>query len=383
MIYDLAIIGGGPAGVAAGVYAARKRLNTLFVTKDWNGQSSVSEGVENWIGEVKISGLDLSKKLENHLKAYAGDILDIKEGEWVKEVESRKSRVESERQNEKVKNSNNALTQNTSSAATQISNMSNAAAHEGNLSRRVSEERDEKVYRSEKAAESNSVVVSEADQKGTSFIITTDKGSYEAKTILVTTGSSRRKLDVPSADRLEHKGLTYCASCDGPLFAGQDVAVVGGGNAGFESAAQLLAYCKSVTLLSRSDFKADPSTVNAVLANPKMKAVRNTVLKEVLGDKFVSGLTYTDSKSKKDITLNVTGIFAEIGSIPNTDFIKDVVKLDQYNRIPIDPKNQRVIGIEGLWAAGDVTDGLFHQNNIAAGDAVKALEDIYLFLKAK
>ena len=305
-IYDLAIIGGGPAGVAAGVYAARKRLNTVFITKDWQGQSSVSGGVENWIGEVKISGIDLSKKLENHLKTYAGDILDIKEDEWCKLVEKTK----------------------------------------------------------------------------TGFKITTDKGSYEAKTILVTTGSSRRKLDITGADRLEHKGLTYCASCDGPLFAGQDVAVVGGGNAGFESASQLLAYCKSVTLLSRSDFKADPATIDTILANPKMKAIKNAVPKEVLGDKFVSGFTYTDVTTKKDITLNVTGIFAEIGSIPNTDFIKNIVKLDQYNRIPVDPKNQRSL-IVGIWAAGDVTDGLFHQNNIAAGDAVKALEDIYLFLKAK
>ena len=305
-IYDLAIIGGGPAGVAAGVYAARKRLNTVFITKDWQGQSSVSGGIENWIGEVKISGIDLSKKLENHLKTYAGDILDIKEDEWCKLVEKTK----------------------------------------------------------------------------TGFKITTDKGSYEAKTILVTTGSSRRKLDITGADRLEHKGLTYCASCDGPLFAGQDVAVVGGGNAGFESASQLLAYCKSVTLLSRSDFKADPATIDTILANPKMKAIKNAVPKEVLGDKFVSGFTYTDVTTKKDITLNVTGIFAEIGSIPNTDFIKNIVKLDQYNRIPVDPKNQRSL-IVGIWAAGDVTDGLFHQNNIATGDAVKALEDIYLFLKTK
>ena len=320
--YDLAIIGGGPAGVAAGVYAARKRLNTLFITKDWNGQSSVSEGVENWIGEVKISGLDLSKKLETHLRAYAADILDIKEGEWVEEVKNQRSKVKGEEETGKGRKEENF------------------------------------------------------------FIITTNKGSYEAKAILITTGSSRRKLDIPGANRLEHKGLTYCASCDGPLFAGQDVVVVGGGNAGFESAAQLLAYCKSVTLLSRSDFKADPGTVQAVLSNPKMKAVKNAAPKEVLGDKFVSGFTYTDSSTQKDTTLKVTGIFAEIGSIPNSDFIKSVVKLDQFNRIPVDSKNQRT-KTAGIWAAGDVTDGLYHQNNIAAGDAVKALEDIYIYLRAK
>jgi alkyl hydroperoxide reductase subunit AhpF len=340
--------------VAAGVYAARKRLNTLFITKDWNGQSAVSEGVENWIGEVKISGLDLSKKLENHLKAYAGDILDIKEGEWCKKVESQKAKGKSEE---------------VTSGAIGIDrgSLMSAAARVGEISQ-------QKNVRAPETIPSRSLE--------NLFTITTDKGSYKAKTILVTTGSSRRKLDVRGADRLEHKGLTYCASCDGPLFAGQDVAVVGGGNAGFESAAQLLAYCKSVTILSRSDFKADPGTIEAVLANPKMKAVKNTILEEVLGDKFVSGLTYTDKTTNKNITLNVTGIFAEIGSIPNTGFLKDVIKLDQYDRIPIDPKNQRT-AISGIWAAGDVTNGLFHQNNIAAGDAVKALEDIYLFLKAK
>jgi len=327
-IYDLAIIGGGPGGVAAGVYAARKRLNTVFITKDWLGQSSVSEGIENWAGDIKITGLELSKKLEKHLKAYAADVLHIKEGEWVKEVKR-----------------------------TSVTPVKTG----------VLESLQDSRFR--------------GNDKETSFKITTDKGSYEAKTILVTTGSSRRKLNIPGADRLEHKGLTYCASCDGPIFAGQDVAVVGGGNAAFESASQLLAYCKSVTLLSRSEFKADPVTIDAIVSNPKMKAIENAVPKEVLGEKFVSGFVYTDAKTKKDITLPVTGIFAEVGSIPNTDFIKDAIKLDKYGRIPVDPRNQRAA--PGIWAAGDVTDGLFHQNNIAAGDAVKALEDIYLFLKTK
>ena len=113
-----------------------------------------------------------------------------------------------------------------------------------------------------------------------------------------------------------------------------------------------------------------------------MKAIKNAIPKEVIGDKFVSSFSYTDATTKKDTTLDVTGIFAEIGSIPNTDFIKNTVKLDQFSRIPVDARNQRT-GVAGIWAAGDVTDGLFHQNNIAVGDAVKALEDIYLFIKAK
>jgi len=306
MIYDLAILGGGPAGVAAGVYAARKRLSTVIITKDWLGQSYVSEGIENWIGDIKISGLDLSKKLEAHLKAYAGDIVHIKEGQSVKLV----------------------------------------------------------------------------SKTANGFQINTDKDRYGARAILIATGSSRRKLDVPGAKEYDNKGIVYCASCDGPLYSDQDVVVVGGGNAAFETAAQLLAYCKSVTMLVRSDFKADQVTVDKVLSNPKIKAVKGVVPKQVKGDKFVKSFVYTDVKTGKDTEIAVTGIFMEIGSIPNTGFVKDLVKLDQYDRVIVDPKDQRATQ-DGIWAAGDCTDGLYHQNNIAAGDAVKAIEDIYLFLHAK
>lgn len=306
MIYDLAIIGGGPAGAAAAVYAARKRLKTVFITKDWLGQSNVSEKIENWVGTVAISGLELTQNLEKHAKAYAEGIIDFKEGEYVKKI--------------------------TGSAG--------------------------------------------------DFRVETDKGTYGAKTVLITSGSRRRRLEVPGADTYEHKGLTYCATCDGPLYSDQDVAVVGGGNAGFEGAAQLMAYCRSVTLLSRSEYKADPGTVEAVSKNPKVKIVQFAIPKEVKGEKFVTSLIYTDVKNNKDVEIPVTGIFVEIGSLPNTDFVKDLVKLDSFNRIPVDAKTQRA-SVEGIWAAGDVIDGLYHQNNIAAGDAVKAIEDIYYHLNTK
>ncbi len=306
MTYDLAIIGGGPAGAAAAVYAARKRLRSVFITKDWLGQSNVSEKVENWVGTIAISGLELCDSLEKHAKAYADGVIDFKEGELATKV-----------------------------------------AKNGEL-----------------------------------FAITTDKGFYEARTVLIVSGSSRRKLAVPGAEKYEHKGLTYCATCDGPLYSDQDVAVVGGGNAGFEAAAQLLAYCKSVTLLSRSDFKADPGTVEKVLSNPKMKAVKHAAPKEIKGGPFVTSLVYTETKSGTDTEIPVTGIFAEVGSIPNTDFAKEIIKLDKFNHIIVDPRNQRA-SADGIWAAGDCTDGLYHQNNIAAGDAVKAIEDIYLWVHAK
>jgi alkyl hydroperoxide reductase subunit F len=312
MIYDLAILGGGPAGVAAGVYAARKQLRTIFITKDWNSQSVVSEGIENWIGTIKVPGIEFAENLKKHLQAYAGDVVDIHEGEWVKEVKR------------KSKDGNKEI-----------------------------------------------------------FIVTTDKAEYEVRSVLVTTGSHRRKLDIPGAEKYDNKGLTYCASCDGPLFSGQNVAVVGGGNAAFEAAAQLLAYCPSVTLLNRTEkLRADPVTVNAVSKHPNFKLVNNAVPKEVKGDQFVQGFVYTDQKTGKDTELNVTGVFVEIGSLPTTELIKDLVKLDDYNRIIVDPRNQRA-STPGIWAAGDATDGLYHQNNIAAGDAVKALEDIYIYLKTK
>ena len=329
-MYDLAIIGGGPAGVSAGVYASRKRLKTVFIARDFGGQSTVSEGIENWIGTVRISGTDLAKSLEAHLRAYAGDIVDIKAGESVVSI--------------------------TKAPEVDSSFLKGGA----------------RLVPSP----------SEGALEGGGFLIKTDAGNYTAKTVLVTAGSARRKLTGPGADRLEHKGITYCASCDGPLFADMDVAVIGGGNAGFETAAQLLAYAKSVTLIHKSpDFRADPVTVKRVLDNPKMKSMLSTDILEVKGDKFVTGLIYKNAESGGPKELPVQGIFVEIGSSPATDFLGDLVKLTPYKQVIVDPRTQ-MTSLSGIWAAGDCTDGLYHQNNIASGDAVKALEDIYLYLHA-
>lgn len=306
-MYDLAIIGGGPAGVAAGVYAARKRLKTVLLTEVIGGQSTDSQDVQNWIGMPHVAGLEMAKLFEAHLREYASDVLEIKLG-------CRASNIQ---------------------------------------------------------------------KKEDSFVVETPSGPYEAKTVLIATGGIRKKLSCKGAEQFEHKGLTYCASCDGPLFAGQDVAVVGGGNAGFETAAQLLAYCKTVTLVHRRpDFlRADKATVDAVLAHPNMMVVRNAEPVEVVGDKFVNGLVVKDVESGALRTLPVTAIFVEIGMIPGTAFLQNIVELDEVGRIKVDAKTQRT-SKAGIWAAGDCSDGLYHQNNIAAGDAVKALEDIYYFLKA-
>lgn len=302
LMKDLLIIGGGPAGVAAGVYAARKRLQTTLVTEEIGGQSSVSEGVENWIGTVKISGADLAKALKTHIEAYKGDLLELIEG----------TRVEHLRKVE-----------------------------------------------------------------GGFEIETTSGEKHQGKAVLIASGAARKKLTIPGADTYDNKGLTYCASCDGPLYADTNVAVVGGGNAGLETAIQLLAYCKSVTLIHRhAMLKGDAITVEKLLQNPKFKTICNAEPSEVHGGAFVTGLSVKDRTSGNITKLDVEGIFVEIGVMPNTSFAEGVVELDAVKRVVANPRDQKT-SVEGIWAAGDCTDELYHQNNIAAGDAVKALEDIY------
>ncbi len=213
------------------------------------------------------------------------------------------------------------------------------------------------------------------------FHVLTDKNDdFHSKTVLIASGSSRRKLVVPGAHQYENKGLTYCATCDGPLFADQDVIVVGGGNAAFETAAQLLAYCKSVTLINRSaDFRADEITVKQTMKNPKFKAITQVEFVDVFGKDFVEGVTIKYSADGREEKVMATGIFVEIGQIPNSNFALNFVPTTGGGQIVINPRTQAT-GVEGIWAAGDVTDVLYHQNNIAAGDAVRALEDIYIWL---
>lgn len=305
--YELTIIGGGPAGVAGAVYASRKQIKTLMITKEYGGQSSVSTDIRNWIGTDHISGMDLAKSLENHVKANIGEYLETK------------------------------------------------------------------VLGVEKIEQN-------ADK---TFTIITDKNEQIiTKSVLVASGSSRKKIDAKGADVFEHKGLTYCASCDGPLFSGQDVAVIGGGNAGVETALQLLAYCKTVTMFVRGEnMRADQTSIDAVMKNPNFKLIKNAQVTEVYGEMFVSGMKYKTTENDTENDIKVGGIFVEIGQTPNTDIVKGLVNIDKFDKIVVDPMTQAT-STAGIWAAGDCTNGLYHQNNIAAGDAVKALENIYLWIKS-
>ncbi len=226
-------------------------------------------------------------------------------------------------------------------------------------------------------------VVTKIDKKDDTFEVTTDsEDKYETKTVLLASGANRRKLNVTGADKYEQKGLTYCSTCDGPMFSGMDVVVIGGGNAGFESAAQLLAYVKSVTLLEYGEtFRADAITVEKVLKNENMKAITNAETIEILGSGMVTGVKYKDRKTGEEKTIPATGVFVEIGVQANTNMVKGLVDFDEYGRVKVDPRTQQT-SIKGIWAAGDCTDGLYAQNGIAVGDAIKALENIYSYLHA-
>ncbi len=321
-MYDLVIIGGGPAASAAAIYAARKRLKAVIVAGEFGGQSTVSTDIQNWIGTPHISGADLAKSLKAHVFEYSGEYLTIKEGSLVTAV--------------------------TGTA--------------GN------------------------------------FSISTNKNeTIQSRAVLIASGSQRRKIDIPGAMQFENKGLTYCASCDGPIFADEDVIVIGGGNAAFETAAQLLAYCKSVTLLNRSaNFRADQITVMQTMKDPKFMAITDVELMDVYGGDFVEGMTVrhtatgtaksgeaglpdASNEAFREEKISAKGIFVEVGQIPNSGYVKGIVDQNEVGSIKIDPRTQAT-SVPGIWAAGDVTDVLYHQNNIAAGDAVRALEDIYQWL---
>ena len=308
-MYDVIIIGGGPAGVSAGIYAARKKMKTAIISDTLTGQSVVSEDIQNWIGTPSISGFDLAQQLEAHLRAQSG--IDIMDGERVTKIEKK------------------------------------GEYH---------------------------------------YVVTIASGKvFESKTLLITTGSRHRKLEVPGEKEAEGHGVVYCAICDAPLFKDKDVVVVGGGNSGLEATIDLIKYAKKIYLLHRNDaLKGDQTTQDKIMKHPNVEVILNADTKKVLHDdkKQVHGLVYVDKKTNTEKTLMVQGVFVEIGVIPNSEIVKDIIKVTPMNSIMVDPRTQRTSDA-GIWAAGDVTDALYRQNNISSGDAIKAILNIYEELHVK
>ena len=309
-LYDVVIIGGGPAGVSAAVYTASKQLNTVLITESFGGQSIVSDEIENWIGERKISGLELAHKVEAHVRAYEEKV-DIKLPERATKIEA-------------------------------------APCQEDRVC---------------------------------DFKITTDLGNtYYGRTAILAMGAHRRRLDVPGEEKFEGKGVSYCATCDAPLFTDKKVAVIGGGNAGVEAAIDLLPFATEIYLLQRGDkLTADPFVVERIKSEDRVEIIFGADTKKIIGDKFVEGLIYVDKKGAEK-KLEVGGILVEIGSVPNSDSVKDLVKLDPYDQVVIDSKHATT-SQPGVFAAGDITDDPYKQNNISAGDAVKAALAAYAYIQ--
>ena len=324
MLYDIIIIGGGPAAVAAAVYTARKRLKTLLVTEDFGGQSVVSDDIQNWIGEPHISGFDLAQKFEAHVRSFP-DMVEIKMPEKAVEVQAIQCVESSPRLSEGMPG------------------------------------------------------------RSCNFSVRTDKGNtYEGRAVILAAGARRKKLGIPGEEKLNGKGVAYCSTCDAPLFSDKTVAVIGGGNAGLEAVVDLFPYAKEVYLVEYGEtLKGDPVTQEEIKKNPKLKEILlNAQTLEVLGDNFVNGLKYKDKKTGEEKILPLEGVFVEIGSIPNSEMVKGLVNLDKWGQVIIDSKHAST-SFPGIFAAGDITDDPYKQNNISAGDAVKAALAAYNYLLQK
>lgn len=300
-MYDLIIIGGGPAGIAAGIYAARKKIKTLIIVESFGGQSVVSADIQNWIGSPSISGYDLAKSMENHLRSFDGSI-EIEEGERAEKIE----------------------------------------------------------------------------QTEGGFKVATSGGkSFETKYILLASGSRRKRLGVPGEDKYDGKGVVFCSICDAPLFKDKEVAVIGGGNAGLEAVVDLFPYAKKIYLVVRSEGpKGDPVTLEKVSSNAKVEIITQADTEEILGDNFVTGLRYKDRKEGTLKELKVSGVFVEVGALPNSEIVKGLADINAKGEVIADPRTQATSN-PGIWAAGDVSDALYKQNNTSAGDAIKAALNIY------
>lgn len=214
--------------------------------------------------------------------------------------------------------------------------------------------------------------------------IKTDKGEYESKTVIIGSGARHRQMNIPGEDKFNGRGVAYCSTCDAPMFRDKKVAVVGGGNAGLEAVQDLIPYASEIYLINRSGkIKGDPVTLEAVKKSDKFKdIIYNAITLEVLGDQFVSGLKYKDVATGEEKELAVQGVFVEIGSVPNSEIVKDLVDINERGEIIIDHRTA-VTSHPAIFAAGDVTDAAYKQNNISAGDGVKAALSAYNYLRTQ
>jgi alkyl hydroperoxide reductase subunit F len=295
--FDVLIVGGGPAGAAAAVYAARKGIRTGIVSERFGGQTLDTLGIENFISVKETEGPKFAAALEAHVRAYDVDIMN-------------NQRVEA--------------------------------------------------------------LVPAAEPGGLATVRLANGAEVKGRAVILATGARWRNVNVPGEQEYKTKGVAYCPHCDGPLFKGKKVAVIGGGNSGVEAAIDLAGVVDHVTLIEFADqLKADAVLVNKLKSLPNVTIHTNAQTTEITGDgQKVNGLTFKDRATGEEHHVELAGVFVQIGLVPNTEWLKGTVELSKYGEIVIDPKCQT--SVPGIFAAGDATTVPYKQIIIATGEGAKA-----------
>ena len=298
--YDLLIIGAGPAGMTAAVYAARKKLDTLIISGNVGGQTLLAPGVETYMGYQFITGQELMRKFEEQVRQFP---LPILIGDEVTKL-----------------------------------------------------------------------------SVGDEFcaVLTFNGKSFEGKTVIIASGRRARSLNVPGEKELAGRGVSYCATCDAPLFDGMDVAVIGSGNSAITAVNDLTKYARKIHSIVRVAVKADRVLVEKAEQSGKVEFLSGYTVKEIRGEGKVESIVIRDIKGDKELALNVGGVFIEIGAVPNVEFAKDAVKRNELKEIEVDCDCKT--SVAGVFAAGDVTNAPEKQIIVAAGEGAKAALSAYRYL---
>jgi alkyl hydroperoxide reductase subunit F len=299
-LYDVIIIGGGPAGLSATIYTARKIMKTLVISKDIGGQVAWTYDVDNYLGFSQVDTADLISKFEEHVEKYSIEKLvgaDVTAVELTGEIKK---------------------------------------------------------------------------------VTTSDRKSYLAKTVVIATGKRPKPLDVPGEKELLGMGVTYCSTCDAPLFADLDVAVAGGGNAALEAAIDLMKVAKNVYMVSLTPLTGDEILQDKVLGSPKVEVFTEYKILRIVGDSAVEGIEIESLKTGEVKRLDVRGIIVEIGLLPNSEIVIDTLETNSIGEIVVDSRCRT--GISGVFACGDVTDVPFKQVIVAAGEGAKAALSAYDYI---
>lgn len=290
--YDVLVVGGGPSGASAAIYAARKGIRTGIVAERFGGQILDTIGIENFISVKYTEGPKLAASLEEHVKEYDIDIMNLQRAKRLE----KKNFIEIELENGAV---------------------------------------------------------------------------LKSKTVILTTGARWRNIGVPGEAEFKNKGVAYCPHCDGPLFAGKDVAVIGGGNSGIEAAIDLAGIVRNVTVIEfNQELKADSVLKERLYSLPNVTVIKNAQTKDITGTDKVNGITYVDRETGNEHHIEIQGVFVQIGLAPNTDWLGETVERTRIGEIVVD--NHGATNIPGVFAAGDCTNSPYKQIIISMGSGANA-----------